>query len=624
VSSPDYRALFDGNPNPIVVLDLESRTLLAVNDAACAHFGYERSELVGRDASMLRPPEDVEAMRDAFVKHGTVNGYSGPAPFGGIWRHQRKDGSIRHVEIWRVRVEYEGRRASLIIITDVSERVLTEAALRDSQEKWRAIVQHSADYIVELDSGDIIRSVNQPSASRLIGTPFLELMPQARRERTARCLSAARQTGTMQRLESQRTEETGQPRFYDTRFIPLERDGAVRGVLCVTTDITERKRLEEQLRHAQKMEATGLLAGGVAHDFNNLLGVVVGCTELARTAARAGAPFEEQLDSIEEAAQRAAELTRKLLAFSRKQVLRVQPLDLGAAVNDFLGVLRRVVGEGIELEVRRPAEPLVVVADVLQIEQVLLNLCMNARQAIPTVGRIVVETLPARLSADEAAPVLAGDFVEIRVTDTGAGMDAATQAHAFEPFFTTKGEGMGLGLAMVHGIVHQHGGTTRIESRPGEGTTVRVFLPVSRDAPEASRTPAPTVDAQPRGGSETILVAEDEPALRKVIARTLEALGYAVVTTENGEQAAREFEARRGQFGLAILDIVMPVLGGVQAYERMRCVAPAVNVLFTTGYAPDNAQVSDLVTRGRHAVLRKPFTLAELGSKVRELLDAHS
>jgi len=626
VSSLDYRALFEDNPNAVVVVDRQTRVLLALNDAACRHFGYAREELLGRDVSTLRPAEDIDRMRETFEKSNAPHTVAGPTRYQGVWQHLRKDGSIVHSEIWRLHIEYEGRPASLTIITDVSERVRTDAALRDAQAKWRAVVEHSADHIVELDQDDVIRFVNDENAAQLVGTPFLALVPEAGRERTAERLAAARRAGTMQRLESQRTEETGELRSYDTRFIPFERDGKAAGILCITTDITERKRLEEHLRQAQKMEATGLLAGGIAHDFNNLLSVVLGATELAQKAARSGSPLDDHLESIREAAARAAELTRKLLAFSRKQVLRVRPLDLGAAVDDFLSLLRRVVGEDVELAVRRPAEQIVVKADALQLEQVLLNLCTNARQAMPAGGRVVIELLRTSFdetaAAKESGPLVAGDYAEIRVTDTGVGMDAATQARAFEPFFTTKSEGTGLGLAMVHGIVHQHQGQIRVESRVGRGTTVRVFLPIAQEPPASSSRRDPHVDPLPRGGSDTILVAEDEPALRKLLALTLRDLGYAVVTAENGEQAVREFEARKGQIALAILDVVMPVLGGVQAHERIRLIDPKVKVIFTTGYAPDSAQVSDLVTRGGYALLNKPFQLGELGRKVRALLDA--
>jgi PAS domain S-box-containing protein len=395
--------------------------------------------------------------------------------------------------------------------------------------------------------------------------------------------------------------------------------------LVVANDVTERRRLEEQLRQSQKMEATGLLAGGVAHDFNNLLGVILGATELARRASADGRPAEPYLEEIAAAAKRAAELTRKLLAFSRKQVLHTRRLDLREAVDDFLQLLRRVIGEDVELVVRRSPEPLLVNADASQLEQVLLNLCTNARQAMPAGGRIVLETVRTRFDAAAVgrAPWAAeGHWAEVRIVDTGVGIAADTRARIFEPFFTTKSEGTGLGLAMVHGIVHQHRGLLHVDSRLGEGTTVRVCLPLlaGERAPDASASESKVGEA--RGGRETLLVAEDEPALRKLLGATLGELGYEVLAAADGEEAARILESRKDSIALAILDVVMPRLGGVQAYERMRALVPKLKVIFTTGYAPEHAQVSSIVRRRGHAVLAKPFTLEELARKVRETLDS--
>jgi two-component system cell cycle sensor histidine kinase/response regulator CckA len=397
--------------------------------------------------------------------------------------------------------------------------------------------------------------------------------------------------------------------------------------LVVAADVTERRRVEEQLRQSQKMEAAGLLAGGVAHDFNNLLGVILGSGELARRAARSGRPVESYLAEIDAAARRAADLTRKLLAFSRKQVLDVRTLDVGEMVDDFLQLLRRVIGEDVELVTVRTPEPLIVSADAAQLEQVLLNLCTNARQAMPAGGRVVLETRRARFDADDVQHepwASMGDWAEVRVVDTGVGMDEATRARAFEPFFTTKPEGTGLGLATVHGIVHQHHGFVHVESRPGGGTTVHVYLPIAAEAVEVVPVPAPSNGVPILGGRETLLVAEDEAPLRGLLALTLSELGYEVITATDGEEAARTFAARRGRISLAILDVVMPHLGGVQAYERMRALDPALKVIFITGYAPQHAQVSDILENGGHALLHKPFALKDLGHKVRETLDGRA
>jgi PAS domain S-box-containing protein len=765
----DYRALFEDNPNAVVVFDRESRALLAVNEAACRHFGYPREELIGRDVATLRPAEDVERMVTAYAASRAQTKPEGPMPFPGVWRQQRKDGSIVHVEIWRLRIEYDGRPAVLAVITDVTERLRVERermraeeALRASEERFRALIENSSDTVSLLDGQGRI-AYTAPSVRRnlgwevedLLGTEALEWVhPDDRAglaERIAQMLRAPGSTASQTyrarhsdgswrwiegvatnllhvpsvraivtnyrdvtaRVDAERALRASEERYrqlFDAMPLPVFvfdsethrylavneaavsrygwsreeflgmtifdirppediprlretvqaierrrprpasvatgvwrhrlRDGTELDVeitthpiefagrparLVVAQDVTERRRLEEQLRQSQKMEATGMLAGGIAHDFNNLLGVVLGATELARRACREGRPADGLLAEVEAAATRAAELTRKLLAFSRKQVLRVRPIDLGDAVEDFLPLLRRVAGENVEVALHRCRDRLVVDADASQLEQVLLNLCTNARQAMPTGGRLALETHRTRLDAGAVARqpwAAVGDYAEVRVVDTGVGMDAATQAHVFEPFFTTKDDGTGLGLAMVHGIVHQHRGHVCVDSRPGAGTTVRVLLPLS--SPGGDEHARPRTAPPPRqvyGGDETLLVAEDEPVLRSLLATTLSDLGYEVLTAEDGEQAAQLFEQTRDRVGLVILDVVMPRMGGVQAYERMRAVAPYVKAIFTTGYAPESAQVGDLVTRGGHALLTKPFSLDELGRKVRETLD---
>jgi two-component system cell cycle sensor histidine kinase/response regulator CckA len=394
--------------------------------------------------------------------------------------------------------------------------------------------------------------------------------------------------------------------------------------LSVVNDVTKRQRVETQLRHAQKMHAMGVLAGGVAHDFNNVLGVILGAAELARRTAACPKSIE-YLDEIGDAAKRAATLTRKLLVFSRKQDARVHALDLGEAIDDFLQLLRRVIGEDIELVVHRAARSLVVEADASQIEQVLLNLFTNARQAMPAGGRIVLDLRRTTVEAEHAAGepgTVAGSYAEIRVTDTGTGMDAATRARILDATEGTK-RGEGFGIETVRGIVRQHRGLLRVESLYGEGTTVRVLLPLADTQETTDEKDEPKMGTPDGGGSETILIAEDEPALRRLLASSLAELGYDVVITKDGEEAAKAFEASAGRVSLAILDVVMPRLGGLQAYARMRTIKPGLKVIFTTGYAPESANLDDVVGAGVYATLAKPFSLKDLGLKVRELLDTN-
>jgi PAS domain S-box-containing protein len=398
----------------------------------------------------------------------------------------------------------------------------------------------------------------------------------------------------------------------------------------VMQDVSLKRRIEEQLRQAQKMEAVGVLAGGVAHDFNNLLGVILGFTELSLRSFPPGHPDAASLREVVSATHRGAALTRKLLAFSRKQIMRLAPLDLNDAIGDITQLLSRITGEDVEFVVRRAPAPLVIRADAVQIEQILFNLCTNARQAMPSGGRVVIEARDVRLDEEGVTAQgwgKAGHFAELTVTDTGVGMDAATLARVFEPFFTTKAQGTGLGLATVYGIVNQHGGSVRAESVVGRGTTMRVHFPIdaTRSSTEESSSVRPASrrpEANAPGGTETILVAEDAAPLRSLVTSTLRSLGYRVIAAEDGEQAVREFEQRASEISLVVLDVVMPRLGALGAYERMRAIRPDVKVLFTTGYAPEATQLADLVERERLRILEKPFSSQVLGMRVREVIDA--
>ena len=408
------------------------------------------------------------------------------------------------------------------------------------------------------------------------------------------------------------------------RLLRDERGQPMQGI-GVMQDVTQRRRLEEQLRQSQKMEAIGLLAGGVAHDFNNILAVILGFSELAVRKLPPGHPVAAQLTEVFDAARRGGELTRKLLAFSRKQIIQPRLLDVCASVEDFTRMIRRIVGEDVEIVLEPAPKAVPVRVDPVQLEQVLLNLCTNARQAMPAGGTLRLVTRP--MDVDDAFVerhpwARPGAFAEVVVSDTGIGMDDATRARVFEPFFTTKPDGTGLGLATVYGIVEQHGGFVHVESTPGAGTTFRVFLPRSGDgAPQARETNGVHATHGPRG-TELVIVAEDEPSLRALVTTTLTELGYRVIAAGNGEEAVREYELHADQVALVLLDVVMPRLDARETYERLRAVRADVRVLFTTGYAPSSTRLAELLQSGRVPVLEKPFTPQALAAKVRTAIDA--
>ncbi len=399
------------------------------------------------------------------------------------------------------------------------------------------------------------------------------------------------------------------------------------GSVVVVTDVTESHSLQEQLQQAQRMESIGMLAGGVAHDFNNLLTLILGNMQLA-LRYQPDARLQERLLEIEKAANRAAVLTRQLLAFSRRQRLERKPLNLNVVINDIMKMLQRVIAEDVEVRVQESLNLYSVFADPAQIEQVVMNLAVNARDAMPEGGQLIIETRNVEL--DEAYHrhhpyTPPGKYVQLVVSDTGMGMDAETRKRIFEPFFTTKevGRGTGLGLAMVYGIIKQHEGSIEVYSEPGHGTTFKIYLPVIEKAIEETAHEAP----RPlRGGTETILVAEDEESLRALARDILEGLGYTIMLAKDGAEAVEIYEANHRQINLVMLDIVMPRMGGREAYEQMLLLSPEVPAIFMTGYSEEIVQnrflkQSKLLEVSGAALLLKPYGVETLGRKVREKLD---
>jgi PAS domain S-box-containing protein len=405
---------------------------------------------------------------------------------------------------------------------------------------------------------------------------------------------------------------------YDEAGQPVQLMGTVQ-------DITERRALEEQLRQAQKLEAVARLAGGVAHDFNNLLTVVLGESELALQDLPPDHALRDPLQEIHDAGERGKGLTGQLLAFSRKQVVEPVVLNLNELTIGVDKMLRRLIGEDVELITRTASDPVVVIADRGQIEQVLVNLAVNARDAMPQGGQLVIEVSDVTLGEEYArshADAVAGDYALISVSDTGTGMTAEVKARLFEPFFTTKDRdrGTGLGLAVCYGIAKQFGGHIGVYSELGFGTTVKVYLPRAAEPAEA---PVETVAASPPRGSETILLVEDEKPVRKMAMRILRAQGYRVLEAGDGEQALQLFDGAEGRVQLLLCDVVLPNMGGRAVAERVRELHPDIKVLFVSGYT-DDVILKNQLLEGDVTLLQKPFTPSTLAFKVREVLDGAS
>jgi signal transduction histidine kinase len=392
---------------------------------------------------------------------------------------------------------------------------------------------------------------------------------------------------------------------------------------ALRAEIAERQRLEAQLMQAQKIESIGRLAGGVAHDFNNLLTAIGGYAELALDALPVDHEVQDDLREIRKATARAAALTQQLLAFARKQIINPRVSDLATLTADVHKLLRRLIGENVQIVVRSEPNLGPVRVDAGQFEQLLMNLAINARDAMPAGGTLTIELANLDLEAEDVdgEELLPGPYVCIAVSDTGLGMDAHTQAHLFEPFFTTKevGQGTGLGLATCYGIVKQHGGTIAFRSAPGQGTTFEIYLP-RVDAELSERLEQEDLDQLP-GGDERVLVVEDEAPVRELIARVLRALGYEVVAVADGTAALRAAEPRAsGRFDLLLTDVVMPGIGGEELATRLRATHPAMRVMFISGYT-ESVAIANGRLEEEHAVLAKPFEAAALARKVREALD---
>ncbi len=425
-------------------------------------------------------------------------------------------------------------------------------------------------------------------------------------------------------LEERNTDaRTGRQRWFQVIKVPLRSADGAPHVLGVATEITQRKELENQLRQAQKMEAVGQLAGGIAHDFNNVLTAILGYTRLLLKESELGAQQRDDITEIEEAAQRAASLTRQLLAFSRKQVMQPTVLNVNEVVQGMRTLLRRLIGEHIALVAAFDPEPVFVRADQGQLQQVIVNLSVNARDAMPAGGTLMLAT--ARVELDAAFKAshpgsTVGPHVRLLVSDSGTGMDAEVRRRVFEPFFTTKpvGKGSGLGLATVYGIVKQSGGYIDVESQPGHGSTFTIYLPrVAAPAQPIAEPPAPL----PRPGRETVLLVEDESGVRALARRALKEFGYRVLEATNGVEALTVARGCTDPIDLLLTDVVMPEMGGRELAQVLRQERPETRVLFTSGY-PDSGGMALDVAESRVPYLPKPYTPNELAQKVREVLDS--
>ena len=539
-------------------------------------------------------------------------------------------GGIRNVVISGAPLWRAGQLIGRIgTFTDITDRKAAELALRESEHRMRSLFGASVDAIGVAHAGThlmvnpaYLRMFGFLEERELLGSPIVDLIAPSERSRV---LDYVKHRGEgkpiAQSYLTRGLRRTGEEFALEVHASSYEERGEIYSVV-ILRDITERLRLEEQLRESQKMDALGRLAGGVAHDFNNLLMVMMGCADLIALDAHAGAEASANAELIRSTAERAASLTRQLLALSRRQVIDPKVIDLDAVVTEMSVMLRRLIGPRIELVVENGPGLGRVRVDPSQIQQVVMNLCVNARDALPDGGRIAITTRNAH--PDEAfvstlGDVAPGPFVHLLVTDNGVGMDLETKRRLFEPFFTTKplGEGTGLGLSTVYGIVKQSGGHLSVASTKGKGSEFSVYLPIV-DAPLAEsrcETEAPSV-----GTATTILLVEDEQQVRHLLERYLERAGYHVLAAAGAQQALELFEQHAVTIDLVVTDILMPGLTGVELARALDKQRSGLPVLFMSGYAHNDG--ADIESRPGSAFLAKPFSMPQLTAQLRALLGA--
>jgi PAS domain S-box-containing protein len=559
---------------------------------------------------------------------------------GGSWRRdvrlRRADGSVFDVDLRADRIiDEHGQLAGLIgVFTDVTERRRAERVLTALEQRLTQHVENSPLAVIEWDSrlrvqrwSDRAEQLFGWQSDDVIGKRLedLALTTPDDEEAFMRMMGALLAGGARRNVDIcrvyNRNGEVLHCEWYNSALISA--DGRLVSILSLVHDMTDRAQLQEQFLQAQKMETVGRLAGGIAHDFNNLLTVILSYAELAQEAVDPGDPLHEDLAEVRRAARRAAELTSRLLTFARKQIIQPQPLDLNAQLIEIDKLLRRLIGEDIELVFIPAQQPTRVYADAGQIEQVVVNLVVNARDAMPGGGRLIIETAAVELDAEYANRHLSvdpGSYVMLAVSDTGIGMDSATRARIFEPFFTTKasGKGTGLGLPTCYGIVKQHGGHIHVYSEVGEGSTFRIYLPRH----EADTEPEHSVSADhdlPRG-NETILLVEDELQVRALALRVLREQGYTVIEAGDGDSALTIAQSYDGELHLLLTDIVMPRMSGRQLAEELQARHPKLQVLYTSGYT-ENAVVHAGRVDAGVAFIAKPFTPTGLARAVRAALD---
>ena len=611
-----HEAIHDGVPHKAYL------RLLAVSDSFVSFYGAPEEEIIGRNLRQLGMLfNDVQAQRivDALESRGMFHDLE--------LTSRTRRGEVRMVVASGQLVHLGGERFLLATFRDVTFQRMAQKALEENETKYRDLFENANDLIFTLDFRGKFLALNRVGR-RVCGLPpddvesrkFESLLDEPSRkifqEQFARVLQNEEPAVFEVTTEKRRRNAS----VLEVSLRMIRKNGSPFGVQGIARDVTERRLLERKLLQSQRLEAVGTLAAGVAHDFNNLLTVITGYAQLAQDKSGAGGGATEELEEILQATRRASSLTNQLLAFSRKQVSQPRVLDLNDSIRNLEKMLRRLIGDDVRLETNLDPASALVWADPVQVDQILMNLSANARDAMPSGGTLRFSTSNLKIKApDGRLNLVAGDYATLVVADTGTGMDEATMGRVFEPFFTTKavGKGTGLGLATVYGIVQQGGGQIAVASELGRGTTFTIYFPAARGK-GAARAPE-QLDTSIRG-TETILLVEDDPALRSLAHKLLESAGYLVYCAGNVQAAERLWSEVGNQIDLIVTDVVMADGGGVGLVSKTAKTNPRTRVLFISGYTDGRISQENL-TEGHASFLAKPFQPAQLARKVREVLD---
>ncbi len=616
-----YRRVFETASDGIVLLEKGEGHIVHANPAVEKMLGYSAAEYIGKKLQDIGIPIDMSnfpAIMQDLEMSGILNYEDVPV--------KTKFGQDVPTDIYMV------DRATLAQcnIRDVTERKLADALLKEEKNFIENALNTLKDifFVFELE-GRFLRwnkTLNMVTGYRdteIASMKPLDLFSDDGRKRISEAIQTAVREGSVS-VDALLITKDGRKIPYELNAALLrDAHGKPMGVSGVGRDISKQNILEAQLLHAQKMEAVGTLAGGIAHDFNNILNVILGYGTMVMDTLAAGSQSQDDMHEVLSAADRAADLTKRLLVFSRKQAVDVKPVNVNELILGLQKMLARIITENIEFKLELVDRSLLVLADGGQIEQVLINLAANARDAMPAGGRLTIGTGLVELDEEYVAAYGYGKpgwYALITVADTGQGMDAETQKKIFEPFFTTKGigEGTGLGLAISYGIIKQHGGYIKVSSEPGEGTDFKIYLPLSGEAAPLDSKTEGVVPV--KGGHETVLIAEDDAALRNLSRIVLESFGYTVIAAEDGEEAIAGFMENRERICLVLLDMIMPRKNGKEVGEAIRKVCPGMKIVFMSGYTMDIIVNKELTEAG-FDFIQKPFQSKQLLAKVREVLD---